>query len=89
MIISASYHYPMANVTGAAAFALALGLLFTPLIGGWLWIGSQNLWLFIGLFTVFFIVITSYSIHYTKLYDLQAGGCQRKLLVWGESLLKI
>lgn len=55
MIISASYHYPMANVTGAAAFALALGLLFTPLIGGWLWIGSQNLWLFLGLFTVFFI----------------------------------
>ena len=55
MIISASYHYPMANVTGAAAFALALGLLLTPLIGGWLWIGSQNMWLFLGLFTVFFI----------------------------------
>jgi putative membrane protein len=55
MIVSASDHYPMANVTGAAAFAFALGLLLTPLIGGWLWIGSQNLWLFIGLFTVFFI----------------------------------
>jgi putative membrane protein len=55
MIISASDHYPMANVAGAAAFAFALGLLLTPLIGGWLWIGSQNLWLFIGLFTVFFI----------------------------------
>jgi putative membrane protein len=56
MIITASYHYPMANVTGAAAFALVLGLLLTPLIGGWLWIGSQNLWLFLGLFTVFFIL---------------------------------
>jgi len=55
MIISASYHYPMANVTGAATFALTLGLLLTPFIGGWLWIGNQNMWLFLGLFTVFFI----------------------------------
>ena len=56
MIIPASYHYPMANVIGAAAFALALGLMLSPLIGGWLWIGSQNMWLFLGLFTVFFIL---------------------------------
>ena len=56
MIIPASYHYPMANVIGAAAFALALGLILTPLIGRWLWIGSQNMWLFLGLFTVFFIL---------------------------------
>ncbi len=56
MIIPASHHYPMANVIGAAAFALAVGLLFTPLIGGWLWIGDQNMWLFLGLFTVFFIL---------------------------------
>lgn len=56
MIIPASYHYPMANVIGAATFALAMGLLFTPLIGGWLWIGNQNMWLFLGLFTVFFIL---------------------------------
>ena len=55
MIVSASYHYPMANVTGAAAFALVLGLISTPLIGGWLWIGNQNMWLFLGLFTVFFV----------------------------------
>jgi len=56
MIIPASYHYPMANVIGAAAFALALGMILTPLIGGWLWIGSQNMWLFLGLFIVFFIL---------------------------------
>jgi putative membrane protein len=55
MIISESYHYPMASVIGAAVFALTLGLLFTPLIGGWLWIDSQNMWLFLGLFTVCFI----------------------------------
>ena len=56
MIIPASYHYPMANIIGAAAFALALGLILTPLIGRWMWIGSQNMWLFLGLFTVFFIL---------------------------------
>jgi len=56
MIISASYAYPMANVIGAAIFALPLALIFTPVIGGWLWIGNQNMWLFLGLFTVFFIV---------------------------------
>ncbi len=56
MIISASYHYPMANVIGAAVFALVLALIFTVLVGQWLWIGGQNMWLFLGLLTVFFIL---------------------------------
>lgn len=56
MIISASYQYPMANVIGAAAFALTLALIFTPLVGAWLWIGSQNMWLFLGFLTVLFIL---------------------------------
>ena len=56
MIVSASYKYPMANVIGAAAFALPLALLFTPLAGGWLWIGGQNMWLFLGFLAVLFIL---------------------------------
>ena len=56
MFISASYHYPMANVIGATTFAIPLALIFTPVIGGWLWIGNQNMWLFLGLLTVFFIL---------------------------------
>jgi putative membrane protein len=56
MFISASYHYPMANVIGATTFAIPLALIFTPVIGGWLWIGNQNMWLFLGLFTVIFIL---------------------------------
>jgi putative membrane protein len=55
MIISASYDYPMANVIAAAAFALPLALIFTSLVGTWLWIGGQNMWLFLGFLTVFFI----------------------------------
>jgi putative membrane protein len=56
IIVSASYKYPMANVIGAAAFALPLALLLTPLAGGWLWIGGQNMWLFLGFLAVFFIL---------------------------------
>ena len=56
MIISASYHYPMANVIGAAVFALPLALMFTVMVGEWLWIGGQNMWLFIGFLTVLFIL---------------------------------
>jgi putative membrane protein len=54
MIVAASYRYPMANVLGAAVLTLPLALLLTPLIGGWLWIGHQNMWLFIGLFGLLF-----------------------------------
>ena len=56
MIISASYQYPLAIVIGAAAFALPLALIFTPPAGAWLWIGGQNMWLFLGFLTVFFIL---------------------------------
>jgi putative membrane protein len=56
MIISASYQYPVAIVIGAAAFALPLALILTPLLGGWLWIGGQNMWLFLGFLTAFFIL---------------------------------
>lgn len=56
MVISASYQYPMANVIGAVTFALPLALIFTPLVGGWLWIGGQNMWLFLGFLTVLFVL---------------------------------
>jgi putative membrane protein len=56
MIISASYHYPMANVIGAAIFSLPLALICATLLGEWLWIGSQNMWLFLGCLSVLFIL---------------------------------
>jgi putative membrane protein len=56
MIISASYHYPMANVIGAAVFALPLALILTTLTGEWLWIGGQNMWLFLGWLAGLFIL---------------------------------
>jgi len=54
MIVSSSYHYAMADVLGATAFALPLALLAAHVLGGWLWLGTQNMWLFLGLFAIFF-----------------------------------
>jgi len=54
LVESASYRYPMANVIGATVLALPLSLVFTPLIGGWLWMGTHNMWLFLGLFGLAF-----------------------------------
>ena len=56
MIVPSSYHYPLAGVFGATAAALPLSLLSTHFIGGWMWIGTQNMWLFIGLFTILFVL---------------------------------
>jgi len=49
MIQSASYHYPMSDVVGAATLALPTALALTPLLGGWLWMGTQNMWFFLSI----------------------------------------
>jgi putative membrane protein len=54
LVVPASYHYPMANVTGAVTLALPLALLLSSPIGGMLWIGRQNMWVFLGLLAAFF-----------------------------------
>lgn len=56
MVTSASYHYPMAEVTGALAFSLPPAILLTPLIGGRFWIGPQNMWVFLGIFAVLYAI---------------------------------
>jgi putative membrane protein len=56
MVISAAYHYPMADVIGAAAFSIPLAIVLTHLLGHWLWIGDRSLWLFLGLAAVLFIL---------------------------------
>jgi putative membrane protein len=56
MVVSASYRYPMANVIGAVALALPISLILTPLVGGRLWVGTQNMWLFLGFLTLLFVV---------------------------------
>jgi putative membrane protein len=56
MVVSASYRYPMSNVIGAAALALPISLILTPLVGGRLWVGTQNMWLFLGFLVLMLVV---------------------------------
>lgn len=50
MIVSASHDYPMAAITGTAFFALPLSLLLTPFVAAPLWLGHQDMWIFLALF---------------------------------------
>jgi putative membrane protein len=55
MVVSSSYSYPMANVLGAAGFSLPLSIYGAYLAGHLFWLGSQNMWIFMGIFGFFFI----------------------------------
>ncbi len=57
MLVSRSHDYPMAAVTCCVSVALPLSLLLTNLIGAQIWIGPQNMWLFLGIFAVLYILL--------------------------------
>ncbi len=56
MVVPSSYHYPTADILGACATTLPLSIVGTYVIGGRLWLGTQNMWLFMGLFAIGFIL---------------------------------
>ena len=56
MVQSNSYHYPMSNVIGATTIALPVAIGLTPLVGGWLWIGTQNMMIFLCIFILAFAI---------------------------------
>lgn len=55
MVVSSSYAYPMADVIGGVALSLPAAFLLTPLVGGGLWMGTWNLWVFLGVFVLLFL----------------------------------
>lgn len=55
MVVSSSHHYPLAATTGAALISLPLALLFTSQLGSALWLGSQNMYLFITFFALLYM----------------------------------
>ncbi|MFV0437226.1 MAG: TPM domain-containing protein [Desulfopila sp.] len=57
LIVAASHHYPMARVRGAAFVGLPLALLFTSLLGSSLWLGQQNMYLFLFFFALLYLAI--------------------------------
>lgn len=56
MVVFRSYHYPMSDVIGGFAFAFPISMVLTYFTGGWLWIGNYNLFLFLGIITILFVL---------------------------------
>jgi len=56
MVVPSSYHYPTANLLGATAISLPFSLILTPLAGEFMWIGPQNMWVFLSIFTILFFL---------------------------------
>jgi len=46
----------MSDVIGGFILALPLSLIISYLMGGWLWIGNNNMWLFLGVITILFLL---------------------------------
>lgn len=54
MVVSASHTYPVAPIVGGVFFGLPLALLSARLFGAMLWLGTDNMWLFLAFFLVFY-----------------------------------
>lgn len=67
MIVSSSHDYPMAAATCAVSFSLPLALLFSHFLGGHLWLGSQNMWLFLGFLSMLYIAFFQFTMRTNRL----------------------
>jgi putative membrane protein len=47
MVASCSHDYPVSKAIGACFLTVPLSLLFTSFTGSYLWLGPQNMWLFL------------------------------------------
>ena len=56
MVVPASYHYPMAGLLGATTISFPTAVALTQALGGWLWAGPSNLWLFLAVLIPLFLV---------------------------------
>ena len=74
MVVSASYHYPVADIIGGFAFAFPVALALTYLLGQSFWIGGQNLWLFLGMLTVLFAAFHTLVKHWPGLKRFFISG---------------
>jgi putative membrane protein len=61
MVGSRSHSYPTAAITGTVLFALPLALIANMFLGPAIWIGSQNIWFFLALFSIFYITIHPFA----------------------------
>lgn len=55
MVSSESHTYPLSPIIGGTFFALPTALLAARIVGSSLWIGPDNMWLFLACFIVIFL----------------------------------
>jgi putative membrane protein len=55
MVISSSYHYPMAAVKGGVCLAFPLSLLLMTPLAAFFWFDSRDMWLFLALFVPLYL----------------------------------
>jgi putative membrane protein len=71
MVVTASHDYPMASVAGGAFITIPLAVLLTSLLGSYLWLGSQNMWLFLAFSGLLFFplrYLVSTNVTLTRLF---------------------
>jgi putative membrane protein len=56
MVVPRSYHYPTADLLGAAGISLPVAIALTPELGALFWAGSWNLWVFLAVLIPMFLV---------------------------------
>lgn len=52
MVVSESHHYPMTSAIGGVIISLPIALLLTSYTGSLLWLGPQNVYLFLAFFSL-------------------------------------
>ena len=80
LIASASHSYPLAPVVGGVLCALPFSLALTRLVGSYLWIGQDNMWLFLVLFSILFTMAyqcIKRSLHLKRLFLLSDRSDKR------------
>jgi putative membrane protein len=56
MVVSQSHTYPVAPIVAGVFFGLPLALLSARLFGGLLWLGTDNMWIFLCFFSIFYFI---------------------------------
>ena len=56
MVVSSSSSYPVSDIAGAVTLALPVSVILTVLLGGRLWIGTADMWLFIPFLAAAFLL---------------------------------
>lgn len=67
MVVSKSHSYPAAAITGSIFFALPSALLLNTFIGPVVWLGSQNLYLFLVLFGLLYLSFLPLTTRYDQI----------------------